>query len=322
MRTQSALAERIADLEGLDAAPKDVVSRVFRERPVEPQTLERVARALGVDAYTLYKTSSEESLQVGRAEGYETPAATRAWWPAAFAAGALMLLVGGTWWFAGDTPPAITKGADAPRPRLGLGTPTLTVLSIQGDRDGRLADALGTSFSEVFKVATNTSAVLTRELDPASAASRLRTDAVIDGEVVTVGRLSGIRLYLYSNGVRRQVWAESLPTTALEHARDETASRASLAVRRAMGMPVPMDALRHFPLAPVQDDYLRGELFLDRPSNELNVRRAQSYFESALRQDANFARAHAGLCRTFLEGHWMDNEETALRDAARACGQA
>lgn len=53
-KTQAALAERIADLEQLDAAPKDLVSKVFRERFVDPQTLERVARALGVDAETLY----------------------------------------------------------------------------------------------------------------------------------------------------------------------------------------------------------------------------------------------------------------------------
>ena len=41
LKTQAALAERIADIEGLDAAPKDVVNRVFRELPVDPTTLER-----------------------------------------------------------------------------------------------------------------------------------------------------------------------------------------------------------------------------------------------------------------------------------------
>lgn len=57
--TQAALAERIADLEELDSAPKDMVSRVFREQPVDPQSIERVARALGVEAHTLYKTSRD-----------------------------------------------------------------------------------------------------------------------------------------------------------------------------------------------------------------------------------------------------------------------
>lgn len=59
LRTQSALAERMADLEGLDVPPRDLVNRVFREKPVDPQSLERVARALGVESHTLYLTSAE-----------------------------------------------------------------------------------------------------------------------------------------------------------------------------------------------------------------------------------------------------------------------
>lgn len=59
-KTQAALAERMADLEDLEAAPKDLVSKVFRERYVDPQTLERVARALGVEAETLYLEAPEQ----------------------------------------------------------------------------------------------------------------------------------------------------------------------------------------------------------------------------------------------------------------------
>ncbi|MFC7048747.1 hypothetical protein [Emcibacter nanhaiensis] len=61
-KTQAALANRIADLEELDAAPKDLVSKVFRELPVAPQTIERIARALGVEAASLYLTEEDEHL--------------------------------------------------------------------------------------------------------------------------------------------------------------------------------------------------------------------------------------------------------------------
>ncbi|MGA7966691.1 MAG: hypothetical protein WCB49_12565 [Gammaproteobacteria bacterium] len=59
LKTQSALAERMADREGLDMPPKDLVNRVFREKPVDPLSLERVARALEVEAHTLYLSSTE-----------------------------------------------------------------------------------------------------------------------------------------------------------------------------------------------------------------------------------------------------------------------
>jgi hypothetical protein len=39
LRRQAALAERTAGLEGLEAVPRDMVSRVFRQRPVDPPTI-------------------------------------------------------------------------------------------------------------------------------------------------------------------------------------------------------------------------------------------------------------------------------------------
>lgn len=56
LRTQAALAEHIADIEGLDTAPRHLVNRVFRELPVDLLSLERIARALDVPAHTLYLT--------------------------------------------------------------------------------------------------------------------------------------------------------------------------------------------------------------------------------------------------------------------------
>lgn len=58
-KTQVAIANAIADAEELDAAPKDLVSRVFRELPVDAQTIERVARVLDVDARDLYLTEED-----------------------------------------------------------------------------------------------------------------------------------------------------------------------------------------------------------------------------------------------------------------------
>lgn len=327
LKTQTALAERVADLENLDAAPKDLINRVFRELPVELQTLERVARALEVEAYTLYKTADEEEApESGASQSAEVIAATRPrWLPAVVAAGVAVLATGG-WWLAARQPAEQTSsdvGVTRAFPTLGLGTPTLLVLPLAGDQGGALSEALRDELGKAFKVAAGTASVLTQSLEPRAAAERLRTDIVVDGDIVTVGRLSGVRLYLYARGVRQQVWAESLPAAALEDQRPRIAHNASLAIRRMTGLPMPESALpAHFPLAPVQDDYLQGELHLDQPSNELNIKRAQSRFQAALRQDANFARAHAGLCQSLLEEHWMGDEERALKDAARACGQA
>jgi len=325
LRTQAALAERIADLEGLDAAPRDIVNRVFREQAVDPRTLERVAQALGVEAHTLYQ-SSRDPVPAGLSAREAIPARRRPG-PRFLYAGtvaALVIVLGmaGVWLLRDRSPSDATATAGTTFEPLGLGASTLAVLPIANDADAAMTHALRRALAEVFTVATATSTVLVKDLDPVAAARRLRTDAILDGDIVTAGRLSAVRLYLYSGGVRRQVWGESVPSAALADQLDGIAKRTAQAVRQVTGMPVPEGSVGHFPLAPVQDEYLQGERYLDRPSSELNIRRAQGHFAAALRRDANYARAHAGLCQTLLEAHWMDDEERALQDAARACGQA
>ncbi|MBL4630359.1 MAG: hypothetical protein JKY14_04100 [Paraglaciecola sp.] len=59
IKTQAALANKIADIENIDTPPKDMVSRIFREISVQPSSIERVANAINVEAYSLYKSSSE-----------------------------------------------------------------------------------------------------------------------------------------------------------------------------------------------------------------------------------------------------------------------
>lgn len=322
LKTQAALAERIADAEGLDAAPKDVVNRVFRELPVDPTTLERVARCLGVDAHTLYKTADEKEPSVAGSVLDRPP--RRNTRRLRVVAGAVLVLavVLGARFLATRSPGAATDpDAGSLLPALGLGTPSIVVMPFAA-ADAGFAAALRADLEADFTVARPTAAVLTRARDPSQVASELRADAVVDGELKTVGRLTAVRAYLFRGGVRLQVWADSVPTVALADNVERIAEQTALAVRRATGLPVAAGAVGHFPLAPVQDDYLEGERYLDEPSNELNVKRAEARFEAALRQDANYARAHAGLCQSLIEEHWMDSEERALKDAALACGQA
>ncbi len=319
LRTQAALAERMADIEGLDSAPKDVVSRVFRELPVDPMTIERVARALEVEAYSLYKTADEEEPAAAQTAAPRLSRARRGL-PVAAAVAALAIVLAVRWYFAPQ--PDVPTPRDEPAAALGMGTPTLAVIPFVNDTDGAFSNALRTVLGTDFNVARPTADALTRSQDPAETAARLRTDVVVDGDFKQVGRLTAVRVYLFRAGVRQQVWADSVPTAALSESLASIASDTALAVRRAVGMPVPATAGTYFPLAPVQDDYLEGERYLDAPSDELNVKRAETRFEAALRRDANYARAHAGLCQALLEEYWMDDEERALNDASLACGQA
>jgi len=318
--TQVALAERIADQEDLESVPKDMVNRAFRELSVEIRSLDRIAHALGVEAHTLYKTADELERDVTAAQPVAAPwhagarAGMLAVFLAAIAVAAIWLYIVEPW----SNDPA-GGSLDVAQP-LTLGDGALLVLPLVTPDGHDLTPGLRAALSRNFNVATPTALAAADTADLAGLAQRLRLDVILDGEFVTQGRLTAVRVFAFANGVRQQVWGESLPSPALPTRLEAIAGRIAAAVRRTMGLadrPVP-----HFPLAPVQDDYLMGQVYLDEPASELNLKRAQTRFESALRQDSNYARAHAGLCHALLEAHWMLEEDRMLQDASRACSQA
>jgi tetratricopeptide (TPR) repeat protein len=347
LKTQAALAERIADLEGLSAAPKDIVNRVFREQPVDAATLERVARALGVEAYTLYLSGHDAphdpEIPVDAAaekttglapDTHQPPEHTtvtpsppspppRRWIALTAIAVAAVALGMAAWFFVRSaTPEAVpTPGALEPR----YGRFRVAVMEFKGDDEGSLGVAVRERLEKTLGVASAGLPLITDPTDRAEIAARFRTDLVIDGEVVRVGQWIGVRAYAYveSRGRREQIWGESFQASAQARYLPLVADRITAAVNRLLGLPSGEGRNPpHFPLAPVQDQYLNGRLHLDASPNELNLRRAQGSFAAALRHDPNYAEAHAGLCEVALDAVWIESEQRQLADAEKSCTRA
>lgn len=69
-------------------------------------------------------------------------------------------------------------------------------------------------------------------------------------------------------------------------------------------------------------DFRQAQTFLDSSPNELNLRRAQSHLEAALRREPTFVPAAAQLCETLVRQSWAHDEEGTLRDAQAVCDRA
>lgn len=69
-------------------------------------------------------------------------------------------------------------------------------------------------------------------------------------------------------------------------------------------------------------DFRQAQAFLDSSPNELNLRRAQSHLEAALRKEPSFRLAAAQLCETLVRQSWAHDEEGALNDAQTVCDRA
>ena len=150
LKTRIAVAERIADQEATSSVPSGMVNRAFRGEPVEPQSLERIALALGVEAHTLYLASDESAATPRQPPapappvdptptappdpaGVAPPAAARRLrprrpWPAAVLVVALGL---GVWIAAGPRP-----GAERPPAGAGDQGPTTVVIAGGGAVSG------------------------------------------------------------------------------------------------------------------------------------------------------------------------------------------
>lgn len=76
---------------------------------------------------------------------------------------------------------------------------------------------------------------------------------------------------------------------------------------------VPADAMR---------DFRQAQSFLDSSPSELNLRRAQSDLEAALRRAPAFVAAAAQLCETLVRQSWAHDEAGALHDARTVCDRA
>ncbi len=337
IRTQAALAERIADMEGLESVPRDALNRAFRQHPIDPNTLARVAKALGVEPFTLYLTEQEaeadaQASALDRADGNATTkssaeaAGARTRWVVWLVAAGLVLaaMFGGRAYRqpAGPVPAQSAAPAVVPLTAPG-GRLTMAVVGTQEASARPLAAALRERLSTSFAVASQGAALLTRDLAPAQIAERLQADVVVQVGAETVGRHAGLTVWLFARGSNRQVWAQSMDTPQLAVRTQALAAQAAEAVRYALGLPTVSGLVPpHFPLAPVQRDYLRGRANLDAAQSELNIKRAQSRFQAALRQDANFAQAHAGLCEALVQESWMSDEQRTLADAQASCHQA
>jgi len=327
LRSQAELAARIADLEQLESEPRSLVNRVFREQPVEPGSLERVARALEVDAWTLYFNGCGEPPDQSAPEvepesppAVESATFARPWVQVAISAVGLALLALVLTNVAQNRPTAQETG---PRSTPGLlkGRPTVAVLDFANDHQlgltPRLRQKLDAEFSVVMGALAET---LSERYGARDAAERLRVRWLIDGEHVQHGRWSRVHIWAEHGSVRNSVWTHTAATSGLSNSLDSVSETAFAHVRdHVLGDPQNNQS----PLDPAaQDDYLIGRMYLDRASTELNVRRAQGRFEAAIRREPKFARAHAGLCLALLEEIWIQNEQWALAQSRRACAEA
>jgi tetratricopeptide (TPR) repeat protein len=356
IKTQAELADRVAKLEGLETPPRKLINKLFRGEPVDPLSLERVARALNIEAWQIYRTADEPEEPIAPpstsdepedsgppdlTESEEPPPVIDAA-PAARAAPAAPAL---------DDPP---RELPARKPRdvrllyaaLGVAALVLSasiyqglrpapssethdtafspldlgeavaVLPLQGERGEAAALALEKALASRWKILPGAS-IATAGETPRSVLERRKVDAVMTVESKRVGRYLALRLQVHTSQAMRHVWTEVIPAAAAQAYLDLRMRVAT----QSLGLTGKPGAAG-FPSPAAEERVLNGQAHNDKARTEQNTLRALAEFESAVRLAPSFAGAHAGLCASLLSESVRTGNVVRLDEAEIACRRA
>lgn len=311
LKTQTAVAERIAEQESLDTAPRGLVNKVFRGESVDPRSIERVARALAVEAWTLYLTSDEPAYSApaddpdAENESPEPPSQSR---PTvrrvASYIGPLAMVV----LLALFLMNRMSDRPESPHPRSPQAT--VAILPLEGPHGERVQRELSRALNRTWRVVPGSSP----GIDPQRVLNDNSIDHVVAGRLIENGRWLAVALDLHSRNSMQTLWRGEWRIAA---AGTTVARRLEYAVAALLSEDTGPVRSRD-----VQSDYLDGRAALDEVRTELNVRRALTAFERAIRADRNLADGYAGLCEALIQDHVRTGDAKILDDADLQCAQA
>jgi len=135
-------------------------------------------------------------------------------------------------------------------------------------------------------------------------ARELNVDAIVEGSVIRSGQRVRVTAQLLQAPTDQHLWAETYDRDVGDILRLQGEVADAIAQQvRAQLTPTQQSQLRlaHVVNPAAYDDYLRGRLYF---TNEFtkpdSLRKAQHFFEDAMRKDPNFALAYAGLADTYV----------------------
>jgi TolB-like protein/Tfp pilus assembly protein PilF len=158
-------------------------------------------------------------------------------------------------------------------------------------------------------------------------AKELNVDGIVEGSVMRSGTRVRITTQLLEARTDRHVWADTYDRDLGDVLRLQ--SDVAQAVAQQVRIQLTPEQQARFRSAPAvnpkaYEAYLNGRSISEFADTQMSIKRAQSYFEEAIREDPNFALAYAGLAECYLDlgaFRWMPPQD-AYRHASEAVHKA
>lgn len=316
LSTQIALAEKIADMEGTDLVPKDLVNRAFREQAIEFTSLARIAAALDVEAHTLFLTDELKSNNEAGAEFSTRPPPTVIR-KILFSGVAILLILSLTLTFLHFQAPGQPSSPWLNlQPRLN--NYAFVLLSDDGKLEQALLKSLNKKLSEFYNVSSPSVGSITHNTNPEFVAEQFGADGVLTIRILKTGRLAAIQYFLYANKVQQAIhvdfYTEAEITRSLNHITHQFTNIFNETLKEGK-LVVP-------PSLNAQREYLEGMTLIDAPYSDFSYTKAQLHLRNAIGRNPDFAEAQAGLCTALTDASWNGDSAEMLQVAKKHCETA
>jgi serine/threonine protein kinase/Tfp pilus assembly protein PilF len=158
-------------------------------------------------------------------------------------------------------------------------------------------------------------------------AKELNVDGVVEGSVMRSGTRVRITTQLLEARTDRHVWADTYDRDLVDVLRLQ--SEVAEDVAQQVRIQLTPEQQARFRSAPAvnpkaYEAYLNGRSLYEFADTQVSIKRAQSHFEEAIREDPNFALAYVGLAESYLElgaFRWMPPQD-AYRHGSEAVHKA
>jgi adenylate cyclase len=161
-----------------------------------------------------------------------------------------------------------------------------------------------------------------KDVDVRTIADALGVNYVVEGSIRRQGNLVRVNAALVERATGVNRWSNSFESSGDLHAVEaEIGTQVLVALEQVLGIRPQAPAPRAGGIA-AYDLYLQGLSYLRQPKTARNLDAAEQLFRRALADQADFARAQAGLCQTLVERYLLERVPAHVAAAEQVCATA
>ncbi|TPV58964.1 tetratricopeptide repeat protein [Aestuariibacter sp. GS-14] len=323
------VAAKIQQMESLDTPPRTLVGRVFRGEAVDPISLERVAKALDVESWSVYLDSQEAEQYQGHTT--DEPDANDSDTTSELNQGkqssgkryiavitsifVVVLLIALVIVLQIKEPSSEVHSSSAAlaSPRLNLDNKVIALLPVDGplgnDITNELQNTLNSMSGWVYNGTPYSNTVL-----PLDVLRQKNADVVLSGKTEQIGRHIILQIFATERMSTRLVWSDTLSSFASARYIQRRITFWLEMVQRQETYTLPgWNVLEH---------YLTGIALLDGDRATETLLRAIVELESVVRLAPEFAKGQAALCAAIREYGQLTGNNEKLAEAEIPCQKA